>query len=322
MLRTFVDYDCGSYAVYLPYCSLLQPRPTSEARTPEERSPEERTSYAAALSSLPALLSHEAVPVLMLSSASLEAQPSSRAAFGLYETLLATTVKPSSMLFDLSKFAPPPTDAPPLIDELFSMCKGTRPPPILPDDFAAALATKSSAHATEADDAAALAALCVVQRPCAQHPWLRTPLANMRVDARNTTHVGLSLTALPLLACSSRAPRRYASFFSERFAPIDALLYEDNAWGDAEVEALCKVLCHVALPNCTSLWLSRNDVGDEGMRRVAKAISEGALDALEEVHLSGNPRASTGSRDEIQAARAGVKVHFDKLGGGRTNGIA
>ena len=115
------------------------------------------------------------------------------------------------------------------------------------------------------------------------------------------------------------AHARYAKFFEERFVPIDALLYEDNDWRDAEVEALCKVLRHVALPHCTSLWLSRNDVGDEGMKMIAKALGEGVLEAVEDIHLTGNPQASTESRDQVQDARAGLKTHFDKFGGGRTN---
>ena len=100
---------------------------------------------------------------------------------------------------------------------------------------------------------------------------------------------------------------------------MDALLYDDNGWQDAEITALCKVLSGVSLPNCTSLWLSRNDLDDNSMRQLTQLLEGGAMPLLEELHLHGNPKAAFKLREEVQAARAGLKVHYDGMGGGRTN---
>ena len=268
-LSSFVEEDGGSYGVYLRYCSLHQPGLAGEGRTAEEAE-----LYARALQGLPALYSHEATPVLELSSLPPELDESGAVAaavalrgWSYWETSITKIVKPSGMLLDLSKFVDSGTSEPPMLDDVLLQCKATRPPPVLPDEFGTTLAAKSFS------DPADLAAL----------------------------------TAL------------YGPFFDERFAPMDALLYDDNEWQDAELAALCKVLSGCSLPNCTSLWLSRNDLGDDSMKQLTSLLEGGAMPLLEELHLHGNPKAAFKLREEVQAARAGLKVHYDGMGGGRTN---
>jgi len=79
------------------------------------------------------------------------------------------------------------------------------------------------------------------------------------------------------------------------------------------------VLGGISLPNCTSLWLSRNDLDDNSMRQLAQLLRGGAMPLLEDLHLHGNPRAAFKLREEIRVARDGLKVHYDGMGGGREN---
>lgn len=161
---------------------------------------------------------------------------------------------------------------PPFLDDVFSQCHATRPPPTSPAAFRDALAQRVFSGPAEAAQ-------------CAE---------------------------------------AYESFFFERFPCQEALLYDSNGWGDAEAAQLCDVLTGLvgskAGPCMTkSLWLSRNDLTDEGMRTIARCVAAGALPCLEQVHVHGNPQASPKAREEIRSAKPGIQVHYGGMGGGREN---
>ena len=161
---------------------------------------------------------------------------------------------------------------PPFLDDVLGQCHATRPPPLSPSSFRAAIASKTFAAGGDAERAAAL----------------------------------------------------FEAFFFARFPKQDALLYDSNGWGDTEAAALCEVLTHLANSThgpvaSTSLWLSRNDLTDEGMLAVAACVGAGALPALEQVHVHGNNNASPKSREAIRAAKPGIQVHYGGAGGGREN---
>ena len=101
--------------------------------------------------------------------------------------------------------------------------------------------------------------------------------------------------------------------------PQDALVYSNNDWVDSDVAELCTLLEGGELNACKSLWLSQNDITDEGMRMLAACLGGGALPALEQVHLHGNSQAGSESREKIRAARPELQVHYDGMGGARTN---
>ena len=44
-----------------------------------------------------------------------------------------------------------------------------------------------------------------------------------------------------------------------------------------------------AMANCQELYLYRNQIGDEGMEAFSPALASGALPALKNLYLSGNP---------------------------------
>ena len=114
----------------------------------------------------------------------------------------------------------------------------------------------------------------------------------------------------------------YEAFFSERFPTMDALVYDSNGWGDDEIEALCKVLAGAQLGACKQLWLSHNDITDKGMEMLASVLQAGALPLLEQVNVYGNAKASFDSRESIRKAKedqSPIQVHYDGMGGGRTN---
>ena len=266
MLSAFVSYDDGSYAVYLPYCSLLQPGRSGEARTPEESA-----IYATAVSSLPILLSHDAVPVLLFPPdpaaappPGAEAAPSESAGggpaqsesrfylggaygWGCLEMRLATTIKPTAMIFDLSKQAAgAEADATPPIEEMLDACKATRPPPILPEDFAALLTTKAFVHPAETDNATALAALYALWHSLMHHAAprahcvialctpLRQPYLSPFDPARFLAHTHL-LRTYALWLCHSLWTLKSCA------AHVDAPL---------SVDTLCNAL-HTRWPACT-----------------------------------------------------------------------
>lgn len=127
-------------------------------------------------------------------------------------------------------------------------------------------------------------------------------------------------------ACASYSPAnvyRYESIFRERFPAMDALVFDSNGWGDAEITALCKVLVGMEDEpgGCRTrqLWLSHNDISDEGMRILASCLGGGAMPALEQVHIYGNTRAGLAARESIRKARPEMQVHYDGMGGGREN---
>ena len=99
----------------------------------------------------------------------------------------------------------------------------------------------------------------------------------------------------------------------------DALVYDSNGWGDEQIAALCRALVGVQLPDCKHIWLSHNDITDVGMKTLAECLKGDVVPGLENVHLHGNPSASHGSREEIRAARQGLAVHYDGMGGAREN---
>jgi hypothetical protein len=100
---------------------------------------------------------------------------------------------------------------------------------------------------------------------------------------------------------------------------VDALVYDSNGWGDAEITALCRTLEGTQLAECKKIWLSQNDISTAGMGVIASCLKGGAVAALEDLHLHGNPRASFPSREAIREAKPGIAVHYDGMGGARTN---
>ena len=151
----------------------------------------------------------------------------------------------------------------------------------------------------------------------------------------------------------------YEAIFTERFPAMDALCFDSNGWGDhvrvlqsrvqrsscplcclvcilptylhlvrctlvpQEITALCKVLEGIEEEpgGCQTkqLWLSHNDISDEGMRVLARCLGGGAMPALEHIHIYGNARAGLASRESIRKARPTMQVHYDGMGGGREN---
>ena len=172
MLESFVAEDGGSFAVYLPYCSLHQ-----RGLDGEERSLQEAKLYTAALGGLAALYSHGAIPILMLAGLPKEIDPTGRvckafnsSAWTHFELSASRLVKPPGLLLDLSKFVDSATTADvsesvageaaggaageaagsgavgteaPFLDDVLARCKATRPPPELPVDFHARLEFKA-----------------------------------------------------------------------------------------------------------------------------------------------------------------------------------
>ena len=270
-LEGFIEEDGGSYAIFLPYCSIMQ-----MGLAGEERTAEEAVLYDKAVASMSSVFAHDSIILLSLSALPDETDPSGVCAaaaassgWAHLETTVASLTKPPSLLLDMAKFEDTTPDEAPFLDGFVAQCRAARPPPVLPVDFGVALQAKAY-EAHRPADAAALASL-------------------------------------------------YETVFNERFLPMDALLYDSNGWGDAQIEQLCTVLSTTKLENCKQVWLSKNEIESDGMARLASCIGAGALPALEQVHVHGNFGASFASREEIRAARSGIEVHYDGMGGGRTN---
>ena len=113
--------------------------------------------------------------------------------------------------------------------------------------------------------------------------------------------------------------KAYEAFFASSFCKVDSLLYDKNGWGDEDVQTLCRVLASVEMTECRHVFLSQNDFTDVGMHALASCLEDAAMPVLLNLHLNGHPKASFKSRDKIQEAKPGIAVHYDGMGGARTN---
>lgn len=270
ILESFVADDGGSYAVYLSYCSLLQPGPDGEPRTPTEA-----RLCELALKGLTDLYSHPATWLLEMTSLPSDfpeaydlddgvlpagfppATPFMERGWHYAESMATKLSKNATMILDCGKFVEGDDEAP-FLEDVVDDCKGSRPPPLTIDDFRATLATKAFMRPADYEVACAM----------------------------------------------------YTSCFEDKFRPSQELVYDKLGWGDEEVVALCKVLECEVLPQCKQLWCSHNSIGDAGMSRIAAMLHSGAVDALETLNLYGNPQASEKVKDEVREARPGIEVFF------------
>jgi hypothetical protein len=116
----------------------------------------------------------------------------------------------------------------------------------------------------------------------------------------------------------------YEDAFRANFVVNEALCYDGLGWGDAEVEALCKVLAAEEMASCKSLWLSHNDgMTSAGLATLEKAFKGGALPNIETLHLLGSAVFDAGdeAKKSLREARPGIEMFFtSKLDGRGGNG--
>ena len=80
----------------------------------------------------------------------------------------------------------------------------------------------------------------------------------------------------------------YEATFRREMGAATSLNYMGLQWGDAEAIQLCKVLADGALDKLERLFLSANQIGDEGARALAQVLDGGALPKLQ-VRLRTSP---------------------------------
>jgi hypothetical protein len=158
VIESFVADDGGSYAVFIAYCSLYQPGAQAGNQT---------ALLAKALPHLPGLYAHAATWTLEISalpggSLPFSATASNTASFSergwtFLESHVTRFTKPTSLVLDLAKFSGLQEGAePPMLEDVLLQCKAERPPPLLPADFRAALASKSFTDPADSETVASL----------------------------------------------------------------------------------------------------------------------------------------------------------------------
>ena len=72
----------------------------------------------------------------------------------------------------------------------------------------------------------------------------------------------------------------YEATFRREMGAAKSLRYNGLQWGDAEVIQLCKALASGVLDKVGELYLSRNQIGDEGAKALAEVLDGGSLPKL------------------------------------------
>ncbi|EOD10939.1 hypothetical protein EMIHUDRAFT_358041, partial [Emiliania huxleyi CCMP1516] len=98
----------------------------------------------------------------------------------------------------------------------------------------------------------------------------------------------------------------YEDAFEEQFGKATVLNYEGLDWGGAEAAQLAEVLASGAAPRLELLYLSGNQIGDEGCKALAAALKEGAAPRLETLWLRGNKIGDEGWKALAAALKEGA----------------
>ncbi len=99
-----------------------------------------------------------------------------------------------------------------------------------------------------------------------------------------------------------RVAQLYRQSFWNLLGTTAVLSFTHVGWGDEEAKQVATVLASGALRALTSLLLSANDIGDQGMRALATAIEDADLPQLTRVDVADKPRASAEAAAAVQAA--------------------
>lgn len=91
----------------------------------------------------------------------------------------------------------------------------------------------------------------------------------------------------------------YKGAFQKCFGESTRLDYSGLGWGDAEVEALARVLAGGAVPSLEELLLDSNQIGTGGFEALAPAVRAGAVPRLRMVGLQDNPGDPRGLREAV-----------------------
>ena len=85
----------------------------------------------------------------------------------------------------------------------------------------------------------------------------------------------------------------YEAAFKEQFGKATLLGYDHLGWGDPELVQVAEVIASGAAPRVERLFLSANQIGNEGCKALAAALGkEGAAPRLEELYIYSEDRAT------------------------------
>ena len=99
----------------------------------------------------------------------------------------------------------------------------------------------------------------------------------------------------------------YERSYKQRFAKAKTLLFVGLAWGDAEIEMLCKAL--KGAKKVTGMNMYGTQITEVGVRTLAACLREGAAPKLKQLNIGGSPGAkSEAAVAELKAAREGLDV--------------
>ena len=95
------------------------------------------------------------------------------------------------------------------------------------------------------------------------------------------------------------------AFLVAHLADAKELRCSNLGWGDEEARRLAAALEHAhaqgALKAFEKLYLSDNEIGDEGVRHLGDALARGAAPKLKKLNLDGNP-ASAAAQQAVKDA--------------------
>jgi len=283
ILESFVADDGGSYAIYLSYCSLMQPGPDGE-----QRSPAEAKLCEAALGGLCELFCHDGTWLLEMTSLPPDYPDKYEIAEGadpvrvdfhergwnFAESMGTKLAKNATMILDCSKFTAPEGEdvEAPFLEDVVEECKGTRRPPLTIDDFRAALETKAFTREKDYEVACYLYKNCFDRkfRPGGAHVYDQLGWGDKEV----------------LAMCKVLE--------SEPFPECKQLWCSHNAITDVGMNRLCEMLGKGAIGSLETLALYGNPESTEPVKQRLRDARAGL-----EVFFS--VKVSTGGRENGRA---------------------
>ena len=129
---------------------------------------------------------------------------------------------------------------------------------------------------------------CKVSRPAPMSPDAFEAMLNAGVQ-KEAESLGSGIKFTSGKDLTEVVIPQYKKGFLRLMGAADTLMYTSLGWGDEEAKDLAAALAvkdengRGALPSLTKLYLSENQIGDEGMKAFAAAIGSGALPALKMV---------------------------------------
>ena len=97
----------------------------------------------------------------------------------------------------------------------------------------------------------------------------------------------------------------YKRSFIKRMRAATTIDYSEIGWADDDVRVFARVVSGGWLKDCRRLLLAYNQIEDDGMELLARALRHGKATHLESIDIRGNPASA--------AAKQGVRDAIDSL---------